>query len=217
MKALWNSFLRAFSNPRTILAFLMMLSLFFGGLALYLRMVLLDVARPEDFGPGPEFTLIERSGQPLTSAQLAGNMVVMNFIFTRCAGPCPLMSQKMARIQSETRELADVRLVSVSVDPLADTPDALSAYAQKFHADPQRWFFATGGVVEIYDMIEKGYKLLMGPRPDLTQVGPGDLIIHTTRFVVLDKKNHIRAWLESQEPDFHTRLMRTLEALRQES
>jgi len=211
-----SSFLRVFSNPRVVLPILMTLSLFFGGVALYLRMVLLERARPDDFGPGPTFSLTERSGQPLSSEALQGHIWVANFIFSRCTGPCPLMSQKMGRIQAETAGTPDIRLVSFSVDPLADTPDVLKAYADKYHADPVRWLFLTGGVAEIYDLVEKGFKLLMGPRPDLTTVGPGDLIIHTTRFVVMDKKGHIRAWLDSLEPDFHTRMMHTLQALEAE-
>lgn len=214
-----------FSSPKAMLPILMVLALFFGGSALYLREKVLKPGQtgissveqnpsvPESFGAAPTFILTERSGQPLDATTLKGHPWIANFIFTRCAGPCPLMSSKMARLQRETLDIPDLKLLSISVDPLADTPEALRAYAEKYQASPDRWLFLTGGVAELYALIEKGFKLRTGPVPDLTQVGPGDLIVHTTRFVLVDRAGQIRGYFESEEPDFHDKIMGALRSI----
>lgn len=50
----------------------------------------------------------------------------------------------MAGVARETASLGNVRIVSLTVDPEHDTPDVLLAYAQRYHANPDRWFFLTG-------------------------------------------------------------------------
>jgi protein SCO1/2 len=70
--------------------------------------------------------------------------VMLNFIFTTCTAICPAMSAIFAKVQSELgSDSANLRMVSVSIDPEHDTPEALSAYAKRFDAGPQ-WQFLTG-------------------------------------------------------------------------
>jgi len=40
-------------------------------------------------------------------------------------------------------------LLSITIDPSFDTPEALKSYAGYHHADPQTWSFATGDAKEI--------------------------------------------------------------------
>src|ERR1051326_2472104 len=76
----------------------------------------------------PPFRLTAQSGQPFDSQSLAGNIWVVDFIFTTCPGPCPRMSSQMRGIQTAVASLPDVRLVSITVDPKNDTPAVLAAY-----------------------------------------------------------------------------------------
>ena len=99
---------------------------------------------PPDRGPLPAFSLRDHTGMPLTRAGLAGLVWAADFIFTRCAGQCPLMSAQMARLQERWRDEADVRLVSFTVDPEHDTPEVLAGYARHYRAQPGRWLIATG-------------------------------------------------------------------------
>ena len=93
------------------------------------------------YGAVPDFTLTERSGSPVSLSDLKNKVWVADFIFTRCAGQCPLMSQKLNQLQ---RKLKGVQFVSFSVDPGTDTPKVLSDYAKLYSADPEKWFFLTG-------------------------------------------------------------------------
>lgn len=81
----------------------------------------------------------------LYSDLIRGKIVIMDFIFTRCAGPCPILSATFAKIQKHLGDRLgkDVFLLSFSVDPDYDTPARLKEYAERFHARPG-WSFITG-------------------------------------------------------------------------
>jgi protein SCO1/2 len=107
----------------------------------------------------PDFALIERSGQSVTRADLLGKVWIASVIFTRCVDECPLVSSHMARLQDAFAAEPDVRLVSVTVDPVYDTPEVLTRYAQSFAAQPQRWLFLTGDKATIYRLVREGFRL----------------------------------------------------------
>jgi len=107
----------------------------------------------------PDFALIERSGQPVTRADLLGKVWIASIIFTRCVAECPLVSSHMARLQDVFIAEPDVRLVSITVDPAYDTPEVLTRYAQSFAAQPQRWLFLTGDKEAIYTLVREGFRL----------------------------------------------------------
>jgi protein SCO1/2 len=75
--------------------------------------------------------------------------VVLTFIYTSCPMPtfCPLMDRHFARIQSRLKtdpSLERVHLISVSFDPITDTPAVLNKHATELGADPKYWTFLTG-------------------------------------------------------------------------
>lgn len=116
-----------------------------------------DELRP--FGTVPDFALLERSGRQITRDDLLGKLWIANFIFTRCTTECPVMSGRMARLQEHFAANDSIRLVSITVDPEYDTPDVLRAYAERFKADPQRWWFLTGDKAAIYRLAKEGFYL----------------------------------------------------------
>ena len=71
--------------------------------------------------------------------------VAINFIFTNCTTICPPLAATFARLQKEMGEKVgkDVHLISISVDPVTDTPERLKAWGAKFKAGPG-WTFVTG-------------------------------------------------------------------------
>src|SRR5262245_36368943 len=107
----------------------------------------------------PAFALVERSGQSVTRADLLGKVWIASVIFTRCVEECPLVSSHMAQLQNVFAAEPDVRLVSITVDPAYDTPEVLTRYAQRFAAQPRRWFFLTGDKVAIYRLVREGFRL----------------------------------------------------------
>lgn len=102
--------------------------------------------------PAPDFELIDQDGNALGLADLRGRAVLLDFVYTRCPGPCPILTGLHADVQrSLPPEARDrVHFVSISLDPVHDTPDVLRAYAKARGADLSDWSFLTGepGAVE---------------------------------------------------------------------
>jgi len=116
-------------------------------------------ARLPVYGSVPDFALIDQLGRPVRRADLDGKVWIASFIFTSCPDECPLMTSEMAQLQSDLAHSVDLRFVSISVDPERDTPAVLSQYAERFNADPDRWFFLTGDKRAIHRLAREGFRL----------------------------------------------------------
>jgi protein SCO1/2 len=158
----------------------------------------------DDFGRSPDFALTDQSGATFASSALTGRVTLLDFIYTRCTDACPLLS---ASFQQAQRKLSDekllgskVMLVSVSVDPVHDTPPVMAEYSQQFKADPEGWKLLTGDWEQVWDVIT-AYKVATRPaRPAPDTPAPGGTeLTHTTRVVLIDQQQQVRAYLEGQD------------------
>jgi len=92
--------------------------------------------------------LIDQNGQRLRFYDdvLKDNIVVISFIFTNCQGACPLMTRNLTMIRdmlpSKVRD--EIHFLSISLDPVRDTPSAMKDFAQTHDADQERWLWLTG-------------------------------------------------------------------------
>ena len=106
--------------------------------------------------PAPPFELLDVSGETVSLAGLAGRVLLVDFIFTRCPGPCPILTSSHVSVQrllpQAVREAT--HFVSISIDPLRDTPADLEAYALARGADLSDWSFLTGPPDEIGKVVE---------------------------------------------------------------
>ena len=150
----------------------------------------------EDYGAVPDFTLTERSGRPLHRSDLAGTSWIADFVYTGCQGSCPLLSAKMATLQR--RMDRGVRLLSFSVDPVRDTPEALRAYAERFGASPTAWLFATGEPSALRELVAKGFHLaVVDPPPGEPELA--GTITHSEKIVLIDAASHIRRYYDGTD------------------
>lgn len=154
-----------------------------------------------DYGVVPEFSLIDQDGKSVTRGDLAGKVWIADFIFTNCAGTCPMISAAMSRLQNSLPP--EVHLASFSVDPERDTQEALAEYADERRADRRRWHFLTGKKEELYDLSVKGFKLALDDTGG-TDVEP---ITHSTRLVLVDKEGRIRGYYGGTEDEEIKRLL----------
>jgi protein SCO1 len=108
----------------------------------------------------PEVSLIDQHGASVSLASLKGKPVLIDFIYTSCASTCPLLTAKMAAIAHRLGPAlgADVRIVSISLDPEHDTPAELAKYAASHGADGNGWIFLTGPPAQI-DQVLALFKL----------------------------------------------------------
>lgn len=111
-----------------------------------------ELLKPGDAVPDSAF--VDQGAQKRRFSGFKGSPVVMTFIYTKCPLPtfCPLMDRHFASLQTSLKSdaaLEAVRLVTVSFDPVTDTPAVLTDHAKRLKADLTRWTFLTGDRDEI--------------------------------------------------------------------
>ena len=189
--------------------------------------------RLEVYDQVPDFSLVAQTGEEFNRKMLEGKVWIANFIFTNCQLTCPLQSATMAGLQADLQGEPDIRLVSITVDPDHDTPEVLTRYAGRFHADVRRWFFLTGKERAIYTLAREGFHLSAPiPSPAQAQIGrppsggsapagyqgpnglqavtttadATDALVHDARFALVDRAARIRGYYSSLDPEAMARL-----------
>jgi cytochrome oxidase Cu insertion factor (SCO1/SenC/PrrC family) len=117
----------------------------------------------------PDVQVYDQNGKRLNfySDLIKGKTVAINFIFTTCTTICPPLTATFRRVQQNLAELPlQVQLISVSVDPVTDTPERLREFAGKFKAGPG-WTFVTGDKGEI-DSLLRALEVAVADKNDHT-------------------------------------------------
>ena len=101
----------------------------------------------------PEFRLMDQKRRPIALSALRGKVVAVNFIYTSCALPnfCLRIANNFGVLQKRFKAQLgrDLVLLTVTFDPVHDTPDVLAEYARQFNADPATWHFLTGAAADV--------------------------------------------------------------------
>jgi len=108
----------------------------------------------------PDVMLLDQNGRNLSLASLRGRPVLIDFVYTTCRGPCPMITSKLALIAERLGPQlgSKVTLVSITLDPEHDHPAELSEYARSHGADKSGWLFLTGSPAQI-EQVLAAYKL----------------------------------------------------------
>lgn len=127
----------------------------------------------------PDFKFTDASGHKVGLQDLNGQVWVAQFMFTSCAGLCPMMMSEMKNLSHKLPEGA--RLVSFSVDP-KDSPKELAQYARSRGAD---WTFLSGKGRDVRKFCQEGFKLSSTP--------------HSQSLALVDREGFIRGYYDSME------------------
>jgi protein SCO1/2 len=160
--------------------------------------------------PVPNATLVADSGKPVQLASMKGKVTVYDFIFTNCAGTCPVMTSTMRRLTKKIDKDAAVQFVSISVDPRRDTPEQLRNYASRYRNDP-RWVFLTGDEKTIVDLSISGFKLAAA-----NDGSTNEAVLHSSKFAIADKNGVIRDYYGATSDDAVAHVANTVEDLLRE-
>jgi cytochrome oxidase Cu insertion factor (SCO1/SenC/PrrC family) len=166
-----------------------------------------DAPRPGSYRlpvlkPAADGAVLDADGAPRRLREvLAGKVVVLSFIFTRCsdANGCPLATAVLHQVHGATAgdpELARrVKLLTLSFDPGHDTPETMAKYARVAATRETRsaWEFLTTPSERELRPILAGYGQLVqrpaGPRvPGVTAASP----THLLRVYLVDRQQRIR-------------------------
>lgn len=135
----------------------------------------------------PPFALYNQFGELVRESELRGKTCVINFIFTRCMNPrmCPAATAKMHQLQKHVKKLGldDVIFLSMTLDPLYDTPGTLNGYASSRGIDGSSFYFLTGPQQPLLDLKEQ-----LGI---LSEKDPKWIIDHTMRTILVNPKGEI--------------------------
>jgi len=142
----------------------------------------------------PTFTLTDQDGRSVSLASLRGRALVVDFVYTTCNGPCPILTARQVELQRalppSTRER--VHFVSITLDPVRDTPEVLGRYARERGADLSGWSFLTGPEAEVAEVVRRwGVGSLRAP---------DGTIEHSVATFLVDGKGQIaKRWLGLQQ------------------
>jgi protein SCO1/2 len=160
--------------------------------------------------------LTNQDGRAVSAVDLRGQLWLVDIIFTRCAGPCPEMTRRLADLQTLIPTNQPVRFVTLTTDPEHDTPAVLQAYGRRFGAQAGRWELLTGSKKQIADLAVRQLKLVALEKERDKQETPDDLFIHSTLFVLMDKQGRARAVFESDDATLRDKVLQAIHRLLQE-
>lgn len=154
---------------------------------------------PRRFDPVPAFTFDDSRGGTLSLADLAGRTWVGVPFFLECTGPCPSITRDIRERLYPELEGTDVLIVSFSLDPERDTPEALDEYAKTLEIDRDRWLFvSTAEEGAMHDFVRAGLRVPVQRDGDAEELG--ESIIHGTRMPVIDPEGVIAGYYELADP-----------------
>jgi len=144
--------------------------------------------------PVPDFTLTDQTGKRVELAGLRGKVVGITFIYTSCPLPdyCFRLSNNFGRIAKRfsARMGRDLVLLSVTFDPLHDTPEVLAKYAGIWKADAGSWHFLTGSLPEVKEVCHH-FGLNFWPDEEA--------VTHSLHTIIVDRQGRLAANLEGNQ------------------
>ncbi len=143
--------------------------------------------------------LLDSSGKPVRLSELTrGRVTVMSFIYTCCAAAraCPYATgvlMQLHRASADDAALAKrLHLVSMSFDPVNDTPERMAAYSQLASELPTAapWHFVTTrSQTELQPILDAYGQAVDKKANPLDPTGP---LNHTVRVFLIDRDCNIR-------------------------
>lgn len=105
----------------------------------------------------PTAELLDQNGTQVNFASdiVGDRIIALNLIYTDCSTACPVVSAIFEKLQSQLGEKLqqNVRMVTLSINPIRDTPEKLKAYAEHFHAQPE-WRWLTGDKTQVDSLLK---------------------------------------------------------------
>ena len=144
----------------------------------------------------PDYRFTNELGQAVSLGEFKGQALALTFIFTRCPFPtfCPRMSINFVEVCQQLQARANAptnwHLFTLTFDPEFDTPAVLKGYAARYKADPARWNFLTGAMIDI-DAISEQFGVIFWKE--------NGSINHNLRTVVIDVRGRVHAIIKQNE------------------
>lgn len=139
--------------------------------------------------PVPDFSFKNQFGSTFNETNLKNKITVLDFIFTTCPGPCPIMTYNMVDLYHDFDSVSEVQFVSITVDPEMDTKEILKEYADLNGVDDQRWHFLYSDIDSIKKLKKEGFMLYADKLPQG----------HAIKFILIDHNGNIRKYFDGTD------------------
>ncbi len=143
------------------------------------------------YGVAPPFTLPDVEGGSFTMPDHRRRVVVLAFVAADCRDACPLIEGQLRRLAEtlarQHRLERDVAIVTVEIDPLANSAERVHSLRRKLWTSPG-WFFLRGAPAETQRLLA-AYDIRTLPRV------PGKDLEHATWVYVIDRRGNERELL----------------------
>jgi protein SCO1/2 len=144
--------------------------------------------------PAPDFSLVDQNRERITLSQFAGKVVAITFVYTRCPFPnyCFRLTNNFARLQKRFADEIgrELILLTITMDPIHDQPEALAQYGRTWNIDPKGWHLLTGPPADVQKFCDR---FGVAFYPDEGQ------LIHSLHTLVIDRHGKLVANLEGNE------------------
>ena len=137
----------------------------------------------------PNFNFTNQNGESFSHNQLKNKINVLDFFFTNCPGPCPIMTYNMKSLYDDFSSSNDVQFISITVDPENDNIEVLKNYADINGINDQRWHLLTSELSKIKSLKRDGFMLFAD---DLPQG-------HAIKFILIDENGNIRKYFDGTD------------------
>lgn len=160
-----------------------------------------------------DFSLKNCDGRVITKQDLLGKPWVACFVFTHCLGPCPVITRAMRDLQDRFKH-EDFHLVTFTVDPDRDTPEALKLYAEVNGANLDKWYFLWGEPNDLYGLIHRSFLMpVMDPRRVPEDSKNNYQIIHSNQLLLVNAEGVVQKKFNGEKPEDLAALARELRHL----
>ena len=137
----------------------------------------------------PGFSFTNQNGEKFSNNNFRDKVTILNFIFTSCTGPCPLMTSNMQKLYSNFKGTNEVQFVSVTVDPEVDTQERLKLEAEMIGVDNNQWQFLRSDLEEVKKLKRDGFMLFADNLPNG----------HSIKSILIDNVGNIRKYYDGTD------------------
>ena len=137
----------------------------------------------------PNFNFINQNGESFSDNHLKGKITVLDFFFTNCPGPCPIMTYNMKSLYDDFSNSEEVQFVSITVDPKNDNIEVLKNYAKINGITDERWQLLTSDLSNIKSLKREGFMLFADELPQG----------HAIKFILIDDNQNIRKYFDGTD------------------
>jgi protein SCO1 len=145
----------------------------------------------------PDFQLEDLQGKTVNAADLNGKVRLFYFFYSNCPDVCLPTSFILSQVQDSLKAKGylgnKAEIVSITIDPSKDTPQVLTEFGKKFHAEPNGWRFLRGDEAKTQALAEQfGIMVVKDKAGNLS---------HSNAILIVDPKGDIRTYYNASDPE----------------